>query len=76
MTIYKEQGTQSLILSGCCHLFLNGQVGEEGFNIRDAHLLGMALMMKQDVAANPLHVGLLCTVGIVLEPNSLSNLVE
>ena len=62
----KEQGTQRLILSGCCHLFLNDQVGEKGFNVRNAHILGMTLTVKQDIAANPLQLSLLYAVRIVL----------
>jgi len=53
-----------------CHM------GEEGFYLRNPQLLGMTLVMKQDVATNPLPVGLLRAAGIMLEPNSLSNPVE
>jgi hypothetical protein len=40
-------------------------MGEEGFNLRVTHFLGVALVVKEDVATNPLNVGLFCAVGIV-----------
>jgi hypothetical protein len=36
----------------------------------------MALVMKEDISANLLHVGFLSAIGIVFEPNSVLHLIE
>jgi hypothetical protein len=36
----------------------------------------MALVVEQNEAANPLDVGFFCAVGVVLEPDSVSDLVQ
>ena len=41
-----------------------------------AHVLGMALAVEQNVARDPIHVGLLGAIGLVFEPQHITNLVE
>jgi hypothetical protein len=46
-------------------------MGEEGCDF----LLGVAFVVKQNVAADPLHVGFFYAVGVLLKTNCVSNLV-
>jgi hypothetical protein len=37
---------------------------------------GVALATKEDETTNPINVGFLSPIGVVLEPNDISNLIE
>ena len=41
-------------------------MGEEGFNFRFGHLVGMAFMMEEDVAFDPGEVAFFGAVGIMV----------
>ena len=43
-------------------------------NLRITHLAGMTLFVKQNMATNPLHIGLLCAIGVVLHANRITHL--
>ena len=49
---------------------------EKGFNFNRTHLLRMSLVVKQDEATNPLHIGFFSTVGIVPHPNCVAHLIQ
>ena len=51
-------------------------MSQEGFDFCRPHLFGVTFAMKQNVSANPGDVGLLCSVGVMLEPNDIPNLIE
>jgi hypothetical protein len=51
-------------------------VGEERLHLGAAHVLRMALGVEQDEARDPIHIGLLGAVGIVLEAQRVANLIE
>jgi hypothetical protein len=61
------------VLIGSRDLLIGSQVGKEGFDpstgsgqhFGGAHLYGMALVVEEDVAFNPIQVGLFGAVGIV-----------
>jgi len=61
------------VLIGSRDLLIGSQVGKEGFDpstgsgqhFGDVHLYGMALVVEEDVAADPVYVGLFGTVVIV-----------
>ncbi len=55
--VQKQQRAERLVLGRCGDVLLYSQVGEKGFDLNDTHLLGMALVVKEDVARNPGHVG-------------------
>jgi hypothetical protein len=42
----------------------------------NALLMRMALVVKQNLSTNPSPMGLLCTVGIMLQPNRITPLVK
>jgi len=51
-------------------------VGEEGLNFRNAHVFGVAFALEDDVAFDPVFVGLLGAVGVVFEADGIGDLVE
>jgi hypothetical protein len=51
-------------------------MGEKCFNLRNAHVLGMAFVVEKDMTTNPLDVGLFGAIGVVLETNEFANLVK
>ncbi len=63
-------------MRGGRHVAFNGQVREERFHFRAAHVFGVALVMKQDKALDPVHVGFFGADGIVLEADHIAHLVE
>ena len=48
---------QPFVLRGGGHIAFNGQMREEGFHFHAAHVLRVALVMKEDKAPDPVHVG-------------------
>jgi hypothetical protein len=54
----------------------DGKMRQERLDFCTPHVFGVALVVKEDEATNPIHVGFLSPVGIMLEPNDISNLVE
>jgi hypothetical protein len=49
---------------------------QECFDFSVAHVFGMALVMKEDVAANPIKIAFLSAVGIVLHTNGFLHLIQ
>ena len=47
-----------------------------GHRFRDAHLKGMALFVEEDIALDPIDVSLLGANGIVLDPDSVTHLIQ
>ena len=74
--VEEEQGAEGLILGGGGDVPLDGQVGQEGLDLRGAHLLGVALVVEEDEAFDPVDVGLFGADGVVLEADGLTNLIE
>jgi hypothetical protein len=68
VAVEKEQGAEGLLL--------DGQVGEKGFDFGEAHVSGVAFVVKEDVAFDPVHVGLFGADGIVLEAQNVADLIE
>lgn len=74
--VQEQDSAQCLILGGSGDVALHGQVGQELLDLRFAHFLGVALAVKQDVALDPVHVGLLGADAVVLEADFCANLIE
>ena len=49
-------------------VFIDGKVSEKFGDLAFTHFVWMALVVKQDVAANPIDVGLLGADGIMFHP--------
>jgi hypothetical protein len=65
LAVEKEQRAKGLILRGGGDVAFNGQVREERFHFRAAHVLRVALVVKEDKAPDPVHVGFFGADGIV-----------
>ena len=55
---------------------LGGEVGDEGLNFGDAHVFGVAFVVEEDVAADPVYVGLFGALGVVFDANGVADLFE
>lgn len=75
-SVEEQRGAEGLVLDGSGYLFLDGQVGEKGFDFRRAHFFGMALVVERDVARDPADVGLLAAVGVVFQAQGVAHLVQ
>jgi hypothetical protein len=57
-------------------MFFHSQVGEEGFDLGCVHLGGVAFVVEEDVASDPVHVRVLGADGIVFEAQRITDLIE
>jgi len=55
---------------------LDCKVGNKSPDFGLAHLAWVAFVMKENVAADPIQVGLFCAVGVVFNAQCISNLIE
>ena len=55
---------------------MGGDVGKEGFDFGGAHLGGVAFVVEEDEAADPLDVGLFGAVGVVAGTEGGADAVE
>ena len=74
--IEKEQGAERLILRGGGNVFIDSEVGQEGLHLGCAHVFGMALVMKEDEAFDPVGVCLTGARRVVHEADGVVNLFE
>jgi len=76
LAVEEEEGGEGLVLGGGGDMFLDGQVGEKGFDLLGAHLFGVALVVEEDEAADPVHIGFLGADGVVLAADDLAHDIE
>ena len=55
---------------------MDGQVGEEGFDFGDTHLLGVAFVVEEDEAFDPANVCLFGADGVMLAADGITHLIE
>ena len=65
VAVEEEKGAEGLVLGRSGDVLVGGEVGEEGFNFRCAHLSRVAFVVEEDEPADPLDVGLFGAVGVV-----------
>jgi hypothetical protein len=75
VAVQEKEGTERLILYRGSHVLVGGQVGEKGFDLASAQILGVALVVKQDRALDPAYVGLFSAVGTVSQAQGVAYLV-
>ena len=51
-------------------------MGQKGFDFGLCHFSGVSFVMEENIAANPLNIGLLGAIGVVFYPKYVSNLFE
>ena len=75
--VEKHQGVQGLPLGGGRHLALGGQVGEKALHILCPEPVRMGLAAEvMDIAQDPVAIGLLGAVGVVIIAEHLAHLVH
>jgi len=57
-------------------VLLHSQMGEKSFDFRDAHFLWMPFVMEQDIALDPVDIGLFGANRVVFDAYGLTNLVK
>jgi len=76
LLVEEEQGALRLVLGRGRHPPRHGKMGEEGFDLDLAQRARMALAVKEYEPAHPIRVGPLGADAIVLEPDSVAQLVQ
>ena len=76
VTIEEDDCAEGLVLRGGGEFTFDGKVGDECLNFFNAHVFGMAFFVEEDVAANPVHVGLFGALGVVLDADGVADLFE
>jgi hypothetical protein len=74
--IQEENGVQRLVLGRSGDIAADGEVSEERAEMLRAELAGMTFAMKEDVAANPVQIGLLGANAVVLDTDDVAHLIE
>jgi|GEM_PF-5340700 len=52
------------------------EVGEEGLDLRGAHVFGMAFVVEEDEALDPIHIGLFGAIRVVFAADGITDLVK
>lgn len=76
LLIKKKQRAEGLILRGSRDACVDGQVTEKCRNLFLTHFIGVALAVKEDVASDPIDVGLLGADAVVFDTQLPPNAVE
>jgi len=76
LPIKEEEGAEGLILGGGGDAAVDGEVTEEGGNLRFAQLLGVAFAMEEDEAANPIEIRLLGADAVVFDAQMPTDTIE
>ena len=75
-SIEKEDGAKRLILGGSSDLAIGCKLSQKCSNLLLPHGSRMALLVKQNVAADPIQVGLFGTIGVVPHAEGVGQLIE
>jgi len=81
VVVEEENGAEGLVLGGGGYIAVDGQVGEEGFDVGRSHVAGMDVLagvffVEEDEAFDPADVGLFGAIGIVLAAEGVTQLVQ
>lgn len=72
----KRQRSQGLVLCARGHILVRGKVGQERRCLTSAHFAGMALVVEEDVALDPVDAGLVGAVGVVFQADGVARLTQ
>ena len=76
VSIQEQDCAERLVLGGCSDLALVRQVGNESLHFVSCHVVGMALVVEEDEALDPVDISLLGAVGIVLHAQDFTSLIQ
>ncbi len=76
LLVKEKQSAKGLILGGGGDAAIDGEVTEEGGNLRFAQLLGVAFAMEEDEATNPIEVSYLCADAVVFDAQMPTDTIE
>ncbi len=81
IAVQEQQSVENLVLGGGRNIALLREVGEKGFDLRRAHLCEVAgetlfHVIEEAIALRPMDIGFLGGIGIVLEADGVTQLVE
>jgi len=76
LAIEEEKGAEGLVLGGGGDVFLDGQVGEKGFDLGSAHVGRVTHAVEVDIAFDLADVGLLGAIGVVFEADGIADLIQ
>jgi hypothetical protein len=76
LSIEEKQRAQSLVLRGRRELIANGERRQERGDLDGAHLGWVTLAVKEDVAPDPVNVGLLGAAAVVPGADAVADAVE
>lgn len=76
VAIEKEQGAERLVLRGGSNILIDGEIGQEGLHLGRPHLLGMALVVEEDEAPDPVGIGLAGARRVVHQADGVIHLFE
>ena len=71
--VEKKQRIERLILRGSRNIPIDCKVGQKRLDFRVTHLFGISLTMKQNIAKNPVDIGLFSTNTLVFGSNRRAN---
>jgi hypothetical protein len=74
--IEEQECAQRLVLGGSGHAAPHSEIGQEGRDLGAPHVGRMALVVEEDVALDPRHVGFFRPGAGVTEPQGLSDSIE
>jgi len=74
--VNRYEGGTGLILGRGGDPLVYCQVGEKRFNFGDAHVPGVAFVVEEDEAFDPVDVGLFSADGVVFEAQRIPDLVQ
>lgn len=74
--VKKKNSAEGLALGRGGDVFVDGKVGEEGGNFGCAHVFGMALVMEEDEAFDPIVVSVFGAPGVMFKAHSIAELSE
>ena len=74
--VEEKESAESLILRGGRDISLLGEVGQEGLDFGGAQFGGVTLVVEKDKAADPIHVSFLGAIGVMLDAQGITYLIE
>ena len=76
LTIEKQESRGRYLLSRCRHMAFHCQVRQIGANLHNAHIFGVAFVVKENELANIIEIGLFRLEAIMFEAQNLAHLIE